>query len=282
MKKIVLLLLLGIFSYNLIAENFTEDSFSVKDSIQGSGEIFKLSGLKEGILLSSILTLNCVDIGLSLNKSQKNTTWDGKILDSTEVNSFDRFFMQPYSKKIDVVGDVFQLVSLLTPAVLFSVSSQEWITIGTMYLESVFLAYGLKELGKAIVNRPRPYMYFTGYPEKDVKEGDWNCSFPSGHTTLAFTGATFASYVFTNYYPQSKFKLPVILGSYALAASTGICRIASGNHFVTDVLAGAVLGSFSGFIVPFLHKVNNTLQDEQNRGLAFMLSSQQFSVVYSF
>ena len=85
MKKIVLLLLLGIFSYNLIAENFAENSFSVKDSIQGSGEIFKLSGLKEGILLSSILTLNCVDIGLSLNKSQKNTTWDGKILDSSEV-----------------------------------------------------------------------------------------------------------------------------------------------------------------------------------------------------
>lgn len=283
MKKIVCIFICMIFFAGLFAEeSCLQTSLSVKDYMLGSGEVFTLSAMTDGIILSSVLTLNCLDIALSLNEHIKDTVWNGTLLPIASVNSFDRFFMQPYSKQLDVTGDIFQLVSLLTPAVLFSVDSQEWITIGTMYLESVFLAYGLKELGKSIVNRPRPYMYFAGYPEKDVKDGDWNCSFPSGHTTLAFTGATFASYVFANYFPDSKCKLPVILGSYAFALTTGICRIASGNHFVTDVLSGAILGTFSGFIVPFMHKVNAHLQDEKGRGLAFNLSPAQVSAVYCF
>ena len=34
-------------------------------------------------------------------------------------------------------------------------------------------------------------MYFDGYPMDKVADGDWDSSFPSGHTTLAFAGAAF-------------------------------------------------------------------------------------------
>ena len=39
-----------------------------------------------------------------------------------------------------------------------------------------------------------------------------------------------------------------------MAAATALLRIFSGNHFPTDVAAGAVIGTIYGIGVPWLHK----------------------------
>jgi membrane-associated phospholipid phosphatase len=88
------------------------------------------------------------------------------------------------------------------------------------------------------------------------QESDYYNSFPSGSTSLAFLSATFLTTTFSLEYPDSKWKLPVIIGSYTLAAGVASMRIASGSHFMTDVLTGAVIGSFYGWIIPFLHRKN--------------------------
>ena len=131
--------------------------------------------------------------------------------------------------------------------------SSEWLTIGTMYLETILIANGIKEWTKLLVYRPRPYMYFDDYPQEKVEDGDWNCSFPSGHTTLAFAGAAFTTMVFCQCFPDSKWKYAVAGGAFGIAAVTGGLRMASGNHFLTDVLVGAVIGTACGFAVPYMH-----------------------------
>lgn len=169
--------------------------------------------------------------------------------------------MQRYSKGLDVAGDGLMVASCLTPGLLFlgagnsgtGVSASEWITVGTMYTETMLLAYGLKELGKLCVNRTRPYMYDSDYPTSGIDDGDWCKSFPSGHTTLAFAGATFTSYVFCTMFPDSNMKTPVIAASYSLALATAVFRVAGGNHFMTDVIAGAAIGTLCGFVVPYIH-----------------------------
>lgn len=60
-------------------------------------------------------------------------------------------------------------------------------------------------------------------------------SFPSGHTTAAFSGAAFLS----RYHFSSMLKCSY----YALAGLVGLSRITSHHHHVQDVLAGAILGS---------------------------------------
>ena len=161
--------------------------------------------------------------------------------------------MRPYSSTLDHVGTATEVVSMLAPAVLLAAPMEDWVPLGIMYVEAALLANGIKEIGKALIFRPRAYMYFDGYPESKVKDGDWRKSFPSGHTTMAFTGATYATYVFSEYFPDSPWKIPVIVGSYAFAVATGALRIASGNHFLTDVIVGAIIGSASGFLVPYFH-----------------------------
>ena len=195
-------------------------------------------------------------------------------LDSTEINRLDSFVMRPYNKTLSTVSTVTTAASLAMPAVLLSAPSSEYLKIGIMYAETVALTYGIKELIKLIVPRERPYLYYEGYPDDKVQSGDSHRSFLSGHTALAFAGASFTSYVFCKYHPESKWKIPVIATSYSLATATGVLRIASGNHFATDVLAGALLGAAIGYGIPALHALladNNAEKQASPFGLAVKL-----------
>ncbi len=194
-------------------------------------------------------------------------------LDPHEVNSFDRPFMAPYSKTLDDLSLVPAIAVALSPAVLLTQPSSEYLTIGLMYIESVAITYGSKELIKYLVHRERPYMYDANTPMSLVQDEEHNESFLSGHTALAFNGASFASYVFCKYNPDSKWKIPVIAASYSLAAATAAMRVASGCHFVTDVLAGAALGTVIGIAVPALH----TLLAKEN----VTVSASPFGLVFS-
>ncbi len=174
-------------------------------------------------------------------------------LDASEVNGFDRLLMNSYNESLDKTATILEVASLLTTAILLTEDTDQYLTIGVMYLETAAVAFGTRTLLKHLVERPRPYMYFPDYPQEEVASGDWNRSFPSGHTLMSFAGASFASYVFWKYNPDSKWKIPVTAASYALAATTAVLRVASGNHFMTDVLAGAAIGTVIGIGIPALH-----------------------------
>lgn len=224
----------------------------------GSGETFALNPLKDSALLGTGLLLSggdlILDNALKLNRQE----YKGEFYDKDDVNSFDRFFMQSYSKKLDLAGDLLLVATMATPAILATTEKEEWLTCGVMYAETLLIANGIKEITKLYVNRARPYMYYDSetFPESDVDDGDWANSFPSGHCTMAFAGATFTSYTFCKYFPDSAWRFPVIASSFAMAAGTAALRIASGNHFMTDVLTGAAIGSAVGFLVPWLHTFN--------------------------
>ena len=181
--------------------------------------------------------------------------------------------MAPYSKTLDDLSLVPAIAVALSPAVLLTQPSSEYLTIGLMYIESFAITYGSKELIKFLVHRERPYMYDANTPMSLVQDEEHNESFLSGHTALAFNGASFASYVFCKYNPDSKWKIPVIAASYSLAAATAAMRVASGCHFVTDVLAGAALGTVIGIAVPALH----TLLAKEN----VTVSASPFGLVFS-
>lgn len=190
----------------------------------------------------------------------KYPDFNGVIFDSSAVSGFDRWAMRPYSKGLDTFGTVVSVTDAILPVVAYGVEflfsnlpKKDGLTVAVMYLESLFLSNAIKEVVKLSVHRVRPYMYFENYDKSAIKFHDFEMSMPSGHTVNAFMGATFLSYTFCQYYPDSVWRIPVIATSYALAIGTGALRMASGNHFFSDVLAGAAIGSACGFLVPFAH-----------------------------
>ena len=172
---------------------------------------------------------------------------------SAEIPGFDRWAMTAYSKSLDASSEAFTFASMALPAaLLLEAPREDWVSIGAMYAGSLFLSWGLKHLGKTLIERQRPYMYFEGYPEDEVENGDFRQSFPSGHAALAFAGASFFSYVLCRYGGDPSRKIPLIAASFACAVGASVLRVASGNHFPSDVAAGAAIGIFSGVAVPWL------------------------------
>jgi len=242
---------------------------------------FSLNPALDGILLSVSAGLNGAVLYLDQVEKVNHLEYDGIIPDKSRINALDQWLTFPYSPVIDRLGTGLALTSLLTPALMFSTPSKEWLTIGAMYIETLTLAYGLKELGKLCISRARPYMYFDGLPQKAIDDYDWNRSFPSGHTTLSFAGATFTSYVFSQYYPDSKWKIPVIASSYAIAVGTAVCRIASGEHFVTDVIVGALTGALCGVVIPWIHTLDfNTKETSSNISLQIAPTGAVLTIKY--
>lgn len=104
---------------------------------------------------------------------------------------------------------------------------------------TIGLAEGISYALKASIKRDRP---FVTYPNDITKRTDVGpLSFPSGHTTAAFATATALS--------LSTKKWQVIVPSYVYAGFVGYSRMRLGVHYPSDVLAGALIGIGSGFLV---------------------------------
>lgn len=119
----------------------------------------------------------------------------------------------------------------------------------------IFVAYAvsglLAQLVKNLVDAPRPSVYFTlEQYHKFVAGVDLAGanSFPSGHTTTAFSLATVLAC-----YTQNK-KVQIIYLALALAA--GYSRIYLGQHFLTDVLVGTIFGAAASILVLVIAEYN--------------------------
>lgn len=101
------------------------------------------------------------------------------------------------------------------------------------------------------VSRERPYatfpdegVYAPVYPERFR-------SFFSGHSAAAFTSATLIALHHLRIPELSaSWHAVVTLAAVALATATALCRVISDRHWLTDVIAGAILGIASGWLVP--------------------------------
>ena len=109
----------------------------------------------------------------------------------------------------------------------------------------VFLGVGLPGLAstllKRLIGRGRPEVYHPEVPlafRWNLSDYDYQ-SFPSGHATTSFALAMVAAFLFP------RLALPAL----AVAVLIGFSRIVVGAHYLTDVTAGAVLGTLGAYAV---------------------------------
>jgi undecaprenyl-diphosphatase len=96
--------------------------------------------------------------------------------------------------------------------------------------------YIAQRLLKPIFRRNRPW--FTREAAKVVGGKTPDHSFPSGHTAASFAAATALSMA----YPRAR------PGLYLSATAVGLSRIHLGHHFLSDVVAGALIGTAIGWL----------------------------------
>lgn len=103
---------------------------------------------------------------------------------------------------------------------------------------AVLLSQGVSVLLKNAIHRQRPYIAHPDIITGKVNSTDY--SFPSAHASSAFATATSLSLAFPKWY--------VIAPSFAYAGAVGYSRLYLGEHYPSDVLAGALIGAGSAFL----------------------------------
>lgn len=109
---------------------------------------------------------------------------------------------------------------------------------GRLLAESLLYSGTLNILLKFLFSRSRPY---NNNGNTDFGNYNFNndyYSLPSGHTTVAFTVSTVLSERIDNTY--------ITIGLYGLASLTAFQRMYSDNHWFSDTLLGAAIGTVIG------------------------------------
>jgi|WetSurMetagenome_2_1015567.scaffolds.fasta_scaffold24313_4 membrane-associated phospholipid phosphatase len=89
-------------------------------------------------------------------------------------------------------------------------------------------------------------------------------SFPSGHTTTAFVGATVL-------YHEFKDTEPVLAYSgFVFAVTTGVLRMTNDAHWLPDVLAGAGIGILTANLVYHFKPLKNFQPFQKNKNISFI------------
>ena len=138
-------------------------------------------------------------------------------------------------------------LSVGTPIIMFGVGlidhnndlRDKGLQIGVAVGATIVETYAFKK----IFDRPRP---FITHPDLMPISLETDASFPSGHTSAAFSLATSLSLNYPKWY--------VIAPSFLWATATGYSRLYLGVHYPTDVIAGAVLGAGTSWLTYEINK----------------------------
>ena len=216
-----------------------------------SQESYDLSLNRELKVYSTIVSI------YALSNIISNNSEDSTLKTSANINFFDSSAIKLYSPHRSNTSDIILITSILATgsSLLYRDIESNNLSLSVMYSETIFFTYSLTTLSKSIINRQRPYSYNKNV-SNDIKfkDNSINDSFFSGHTSLAFASSIFLSTVYSEIYPNSKYKKYIWIGSISTASTVGYLRYRSGKHFPSDILVGAAVGSLIGWYIPFSHK----------------------------
>jgi membrane-associated phospholipid phosphatase len=168
---------------------------------------------------------------------------NGKEATFISLNNYHPFYLNVFFINYTFMGDGIFVVCLI--ALMFFYFKRKQCGFALLYS---FLISGLAaQLIKNLVNSPRPKLYFEAGTYLNFIDGvtlSGSSSFPSGHTATAFAIATVLVLMMKN----KNWQLPVLMA----AALVGYSRIYLAQHFLLDVIVGALLGSLSGILAFYL------------------------------
>lgn len=136
-------------------------------------------------------------------------------------------------------------------------------------VESFTVTSLISSLMQNFLTRERPFV-------RNCRNGNCegyleNRSMPSGHIAFALTGAGLMCnhHKYQEIYADTGRERAVCATAIGLSVADGMLRLLADRHYATDVIVGALIGGFSGFVLPrWLHysKPVERVEEPQHRG----------------
>jgi len=192
------------------------------------------------ILHKSIVPLSLIGIGLVVNNSQFE-----KNLETDLRNSVGNDYQTPIDDYLLFVP----IVQMYAADAFGMKAKNDWFDQTKYLIISNVVSTGISELLKATITKTRP-------------DGD-PYSFPSGHSTIAFTNAA----VLQNEFQETS--TVYAYSGYAFAATTGVFRMLNNKHYVSDVLVGAGIGILVTQLVYHFEPLKNFNPFKKSKNISF-------------
>jgi undecaprenyl-diphosphatase len=143
------------------------------------------------------------------------------------------------SRWVSHSGDgIYYFIIGITLALFEKIYGQSFLSTG---LIAFTIELPLYVLLKNSIKRRRPDDVITEFVAFLIPSDKF--SFPSGHTAAAFLMAALVAFYYPAFSPLA----------YSLASLIGFSRVLLGVHFPSDILAGALLGTFSTILAVFIY-----------------------------
>jgi len=128
---------------------------------------------------------------------------------------------------------------------------------GRVLFEGLLVSGALVQVIKVVSARSRPYLdegpFMFNFFETDFD----HTSFPSGHTVVAFTTSSVLAATIKNTYAS--------IALYSLAGLTAYQRIYSNNHWFSDTVLAAIIGTVVGNTLVKINEDRINEEDNENK-----------------
>jgi membrane-associated phospholipid phosphatase len=167
----------------------------------------------------------------------------------TFAQNFDNKIVLKWNQNRNVANDQFFLnlsqsadyVAIATPITLLAagfIKNNSSLKKSSLQSGIALLGtYGVGYILKKTIKRERPFIALEGVSQVEAKDG---YSMPSGSTAVVFSSAAALTSALPKWY--------VAIPAFGYASAVGFARVRSGEHYPSDVLAGAVLGAGSVWV----------------------------------
>jgi membrane-associated phospholipid phosphatase len=217
-------------------------------TVDTAKKIQVLFTVKDGLLAAAVvgatIALFPVDRSLAIRLQNENSAPGGKALNSW-ANGFDYLALPG----VFVAAPAVYLVGRWS-------HNDKMKDLGWHTTEAAIVGLAITEILKGAVGRSRPFVSNDTNPH-DFKFGAGYTSsnrqsFPSGHATIAFAAAAAASSEVSRMWPKMTWVVGPIL--YTSAGFVGLARMYQSQHWASDVVLGAGIGTFAGLkVVRYAH-----------------------------
>lgn len=207
------------------------------------------------IYKSAVIPLSLISIGLIINKTEFERSVRRDIRDL--VNN-------DFKTKVDDYMTFIPILEMYTADALGVKSRNHWFDQSKYLFMSNLISSLVTQSLKIITKKPRP-----------VGADD---SFPSGHTTFAFTNAAVLFNEFNDTSPYLAYS------GYLVSTSVGMLRMMNDRHWLSDVLVGAGIGIISTEIIYYFEPLKdfNPFKETKNMSFSPIIDDAQYGVYFTY